>query len=658
MPMTALGRAEIVISQVGIMRRGALGQFVEAAQIDMGAGSQESAPIRSGYISVLRQPQDAARSLRMRGPDTDSGRGQRFGEMEFWALMAHAAPGVAAELLSRSRSCAGWVVREEGLAPASRRANMKALGTQALNRYLMVLGLRVRNGEIERVQKGTGPIVVRSQPGDYLVSPSKFFTEITEVLDHLEDWDWFASKGGSVFVDLRKRPVDLRVSTPRKGREGVDDGTEFRVEAFPILPPWLRPCSTAREGGRSKSNALTLKYRSLLKAASFGWDPRTGKPLPELLDELLWLVLDRRHGAPAFLRREILGRRLTRSARAVIVPRPELRIDEIGLPEDVLAKLITGLPPECAELVLVNRNPTLHRRGLVALHPRVLSDLQNVFALPLGVLSALGADFDGDQVSVVALETAEAAQEARGMLPGASGLRLDSFRRNKPAFPLLHELSCAEAELRLAKQTGDQEEWAGQHAKLLRRRVAEIGDGWQIAQSYLEEQARYERGFSPDEWRERALIEMEKIYAVREKGRKGGILRREVFMRTFSDLPSFFDSVAAVQAVTERLTQSALSVKTGHVRDSKTGHASSKNASDLFAIDDFFSQPAKHVEQLEALDSTLDDQRISCALGPRREPCGLLRWLWKPDMATLLDVIDAKPDSLSVNDPRLHWFID
>jgi hypothetical protein len=541
---------------------------------------------------------------------------------------------------------------------------MRDLSTQALNRYLSVLGVRIRNSEVERLQKGTGPIIVRPQSGDSVISPTRYFTEVTEALDHLEDWDWFQSKGGTVFVDMRKRPIDLHVPGDERSREEPGKhSVYFRMEAFPILPPWLRPCSTTRDGGRTKSNPLTLKYRSLLKAASFGWDPRTRKQLPDLLRELLVLALDRRHGAPAFLRREVLGRRLTRSARAVIVPRPELKIDEIGLPTDVLAELMTGLTEDSKTLVLVNRNPTLHRTGLLALRPRVLSDLRNVFALPLGILSALGADFDGDQVSVIALETPEALQQAQSMFPGSTCLRLDPFRQAKPAFPLLHELSCPDEELQLALLDADQQEWVEIHDSLLRRRLEAVGDGWHLAGSYLETQADYWRGLPLREWQDRARTEMEKIYAVREKGRKGGVLRRQLYLRAFFDGASFATCVGALHAVTERITQTALSVKTGHVKRKASEDLSADRdniggpTKEVFAVDAFFADPIKHAGELATLDPSLDQQSICRALATKRDPVGLLRWFAKPDVATLMDVLDTKSDSVPIEDPRLQWFI-
>jgi hypothetical protein len=132
MPKTPEGRAEIAVSPVGVLRRGALGQFREAA----GGTRIETGELpRWGVIRVMRQPQDAALACRAKGPLEVDQRGQRFGEMESWALMAHGAPNIASEMLSFRRSTAAWAKHEANLAPDNAKQNMKALCKQAMNRY-------------------------------------------------------------------------------------------------------------------------------------------------------------------------------------------------------------------------------------------------------------------------------------------------------------------------------------------------------------------------------------------------------------------------------------------------------------------------------------------------------------------------------------------
>jgi hypothetical protein len=303
---------------------------------------------------------------------------------------------------------------------------------------------------------------------------------------------------------------------------------------------------------------------------------------------------------------------------------------------------------------------------LLALRPKVLTHLRHVFALPLGILAALGADFDGDQVSVVALESAGAVREAHSMLPGAFGLRLDPFRSEMPAFPLLHELSCPKEELLLA-QLGEIEQaaWAEKHAALLRGRLDRVGDGWSFAAAELDKQQDYWRGLEQDEWLKRAPSEMEKVYAVRAKGRLGGVLRRQLYLRDFTDWPAFAHSVGAIQAVTERLTQSALSVKTSRITppsvDSRAdAGGQTPQPSGSFQETEFFRKPTEQYRLLANLDSSFDYETIATRLGDPTKPVGLLRWLAKPDLETLVEVF-TKASAISSladpADPRVGWFL-
>jgi hypothetical protein len=657
MPSGADGPAEVLLSPVGIIRRGALGQFIEA---DSSGGTAGGVLPKTGIIRVMRQPQDAQPRCRMRGDQTQTGRGQRFGEMEFWALMAYGAGEIASELLSTSRSTARWVTSEQSLAGSQLKNDMKGLCRRALNRYFALVGLEIEDYRLHRIQKSSGPILVRAGSNSYVVAPSRYFTDIVDVLDHLEDWAWFEKKGGTIYLDLRRNPVQISIKGHNDGGAAREASVVF--EAIPILPPWLRPAMASNAAGRTVSHPLTLHYRSTLKAACFGRDPRTRQDLQATVQNLLKAAFTTKYGAAAFLKREVLGRRLTRSARAVIIPSPDLKIDQIGLPTEVFDVLTSGLPATCREVVLVNRNPTLHRRGLLALRPKVLHGLRDVFALPLGVLSALGADFDGDQVSVTALEGPAACAEAVKLLPGSEGQRLDSYRRNRPAFPLLHELSLTAEEIHLARSNDlDQNAWCDAHADLVGKRLGSIGDGWDYVERNLEIDHELLRGLSLPEWRHRAQLEMDKIYAVREKGRKGGVLRRQVYRLPFTTWPSFVDGIGALQAITERLTQYALSVKTSKIVAAPVAAQPTQSTSEqvVFSATAFFRDPVRQAKQLASLDSTLNPDRISEALSELGEPSGLLAWFAKPDLATIVDLFAADEAAPSVNtgDPRLSWFL-
>lgn len=131
--------------------------------------------------------------------------------------------------------------------------------------------------------------------------------------------------------------------------------------------------------------------------------------------------------------RELYSVRVKNSARAPIVPDTELAVDELGVPTHLAyemcregfidylmkkdhftrkaAKTVTKeewnnpetqkLFKEYAEqqIVLVNRQPTLHEYSVYAMKLRLVN--QDAIAYPIELCGPLGADFDGDTVSVI-----------------------------------------------------------------------------------------------------------------------------------------------------------------------------------------------------------------------------------------------------------------
>jgi hypothetical protein len=602
MPSTVVGRAEIVLSPFGIIRRGAMGQLREAASLE-----STNLP-RAGSIFVMRQPQDAdvPERCRVRGVKR-SGKhlhhGQRYGEMEFWALMAHGAPAIAKELLSVSRSTAPWIEWESKIEPG----NHRKLATRALNRYLASAGVQIDHG---RLISGKEPL------GVFNIEPRLLRGDARE---KLEDAKYFCEQGG-----LGK------LSLGRSVKVVLTDGDEpFTVEMdyIYVVPPWLRPSSPAER------HKLTRAYWRLM--TKLAWPGSTKATLGHLVKDCLDLILHDSLGAGGFLRREVLGRRLTRSARAVVVPRPDLRIDQIAIPSWMANQLYEGLPDTNRRLILVNRNPTLHRRGLLALRPMIeYSNAPHVFGLPLGILRAFGADFDGDQVSIVALETDEALSEAEGLLPGSLGLRSDPFRPGRPAFPFAGELVDSVREGILATDSAStQEKWCRNHQELQKACIDLLGDGWEhplLTKAIIDNLPLW-RGLDETAWRALAAQEMEKVLrGVRRKGQLGGVLRRELYRRQFINGAGFSRMLQALQAVTERITQTALSTKTG-------SGATTFSASKYFQKGD--------AALLDVLDETLDPASLASAVGLPTEPAGLLAWLARPNARFLQ------------SDPRLAWFL-
>lgn len=236
-------------------------------------------------------------------------------------------------------------------------------------------------------------------------------------------------------------------------------------------------------------------------------------------------------------------------------------------------------------------------------------------------------------------------------------MRIDPFRPSTPAFPLAGELAesredCDEAVI-AANETSSQEEWCETHHALLQARLAKLGDGWEhplVAAALADAgNAALWCGLSDEAWRARAVEEMDVIYrSVRRKGRFGGVLRREIYRRTYQNDALFWQAVQALQAVTERATQAALSTKTG-------------KGTKPFPPGRYFREPGLSAAQkmLRQLDPTLDAQSVGKVVGPSQESAGMLAWMARPSMWTLLELLRAEAGDVTDcrNDPRVSWFL-
>ncbi|MFQ6033556.1 MAG: hypothetical protein ACE5KR_01710, partial [Candidatus Bipolaricaulia bacterium] len=156
---------------------------------------------------------------------------------------------------------------------------------------------------------------------------------------------------------------------------------------------------------------------------------------------------ERIQGKHGRLRRNLLGRRVDYSGRAVIVVNPKLKLHQCGLPkkmalelfkpfilnrletrlitnyDEIKNKALSGEMPQVWDIleelikehpVLLNRAPTLHRLGIQAFEP-VLVDGDAIQIHPF-VCPPYNADFDGDQMAVHLPLSPEAIREARELM--------------------------------------------------------------------------------------------------------------------------------------------------------------------------------------------------------------------------------------------------
>ena len=152
-------------------------------------------------------------------------------------------------------------------------------------------------------------------------------------------------------------------------------------------------------------------------------------------------------GKEGILRRYSLGKRVDYSARSVIVPNPNLLLDQIGLPvkmaltlykpfiiQKILKEKIAFTVKEAEQLfyqedpvifpllnkiiqghpVLANRAPSLHRLSIQGFYPQLT--LGNSIELHPLITTALNADFDGDQIAIHLPLTAKTCEEVKELI--------------------------------------------------------------------------------------------------------------------------------------------------------------------------------------------------------------------------------------------------
>ncbi|MCD6135442.1 DNA-directed RNA polymerase subunit beta' [Candidatus Bipolaricaulota bacterium] len=271
-----------------------------------------------------------------------------------------------------------------------------------------------------------------------------------------------------------KRRLVKRLEVVDQIRDSENNPQDMILDVIPVLPPDLRPMIQL-EGGKFATTDLNDLYRRIInrnnrlkKLIDMGAPEvilrNERRMLQEAVDALihnekkespirgrdnrpLKSLSERIHGKHGRLRRNLLGRRVDYSGRAVIVVDPKLKMSQCGLPKkialelfkpfilhylesttfsdfdeiknkallggmpqvwDILEKLIVDHP------VLLNRAPTLHRLSMQSFEP-VLVDGDAIHLHPL-MCTPYNADFDGDQMAIHLPLSPEAIAEARELM--------------------------------------------------------------------------------------------------------------------------------------------------------------------------------------------------------------------------------------------------
>ena len=250
------------------------------------------------------------------------------------------------------------------------------------------------------------------------------------------------------------------------------------MNVIPVLPADLRPIVTL-ENGKHSASEINEHYRRiiirnhrlkeimkrnpakiilnnekrLLQEAVDGLfdNQRRNKPIKNKLNRPIKSLGDLLKGKTGRFRQNLLGKRVDYSGRSIIVPGPDLKMYECGIPREMALELYK--PMIIAEVlkdnhnqfynikiiekliatqddlilpyldkvvkerpVLLNRAPTLHCMGIQAFEVK-LTKSKVIQLCPLST-TAFNADFDGDQMAVHLPLSTKSIAEARTYMLG------------------------------------------------------------------------------------------------------------------------------------------------------------------------------------------------------------------------------------------------
>ena len=215
-------------------------------------------------------------------------------------------------------------------------------------------------------------------------------------------------------------------------------------------------------------------------------------------------------GSPKYswFQSKLLKGRQDLSARSTIVPNPDLTIDEIGIPRPIanaiyrpfIVRELNRLgyaPLEAQELIrqndpsartalervmqdrplLMKRDPVLHKYGVMAFRPRIVGG--RAIHIPPLITASMGADFDGDAVSLYASITNKAVGDAKRMFPSENLLNPSTGR---PVFTPSNEMNVGLYRLSLfGKDTGREYKTVEEAAKAVAADKLDLTDVVTIA---------------------------------------------------------------------------------------------------------------------------------------------------------------------------------
>ena len=361
-------------------------------------------PVVVGYQYLVKLNHMASTKLSLRG-DTGpvsyitemplSGKkrygGQRLGEMEVWAVLAHGGIELVREMLGE-------------------KANAYRLDTGAvsISESLKILVFYLR---------GLGICLDFLDQDDKVIAPEDFEKLSKNKLEkyrirwatNIDMANWGQHMAGKVGDQIIIKEGPKRILTLGELYPEYKDETGYihlteevtlcgrETKILPVIPLRCRPHHDNRINKfYNKIFLSNLELTDLIRNHQDRSEDYQDclKKLRNSVENLEKEISKLMQGKNGVIRRTILGKRVKFSARAVIVPDPEIDADTVLIPKEIMKELKI----KEGNTVLLNRQPSLHSHNIQAF--KALIGRNKTIAINPLVCGGFNADFDGDTMAV------------------------------------------------------------------------------------------------------------------------------------------------------------------------------------------------------------------------------------------------------------------
>lgn len=373
-------------------------------------------PVVVGYQYIVKLNHLASGKLSVRGEEgpvsyvTDiplSGKkhegGQRIGEMEVWALMAHGANEILNDMLGLKSNA--YELADNAVSVSE--------SLKVLIYYLRGLGIAfdVFDADERQIEPEDFSNTKKKEIKHYSIR----WANDTDIARWGRYWDESLKSGPKNIIKLAELMPDNKEQMGRIELAEAVRLCKMEINNLPVIPMRCRPRQDSKLNILYKrifllnSELKELKKKDKSKMEYYNKKKAVlCKTVERLEEEISGLI----KGKQGVIRKAILGKRVNLSARAVIVPDPTLSADSALIPQSIMSGLniknpeiiknINGDEIIKAQKVLLSRQPTLHIHNIQAFNALPHND--NAIAIHPLIRKGFNADFDGDTMAVYATD--------------------------------------------------------------------------------------------------------------------------------------------------------------------------------------------------------------------------------------------------------------